>query len=65
MSENEMYIGRKVHYVTPHDEPQNGIVKSFNDRHAWVVYKCGGEWARYQDYTAACTDMNDLRDGWV
>lgn len=60
-----LFIGMRVHYVPRIGAPENGIVKSFNDRVAWVVYHCDGNWDRYANYTGASTVLEDLREGWV
>jgi len=65
MTIQELQEGQKVHYVPSVGELENGIVKSFNDKVAFVVYKCNGEWSRYRHFTAAPTDPNDLKEGWV
>lgn len=65
--------GDKVHYVASHlkGEPltkynvENGIVKSVTDAGVFVVYHWDGELSNYEDYTAALTDPNDLRHGWL
>jgi hypothetical protein len=60
--------GQRVHYKPSFGEPENGIVKlvhPHNPRTVFVVYKCGGNWDSYQNYTAASTNVADLRDGWV
>jgi hypothetical protein len=63
--------GDSVHYVPDHakDNPEmweNGVVKSlgFEPDKYFVVYNCNGEWHKYQEYTAALTDLNNLRPGW-
>jgi len=30
----------------------------------FVVYKCGGEWDRYNEFTGASTNIKDLKPGW-
>lgn len=65
MIPQEMKPGQNVHYVPQVGQPENGIVKSFNAHRALVVYKCAGNWGRYMDYTAASTELEDLREGWV
>lgn len=60
--------GSKVHYVSFGKPPENGIVKALNLRDpktVFVVYHCDGNWDRYQNYTAASTRIEDLREGWV
>lgn len=62
--------GDKVHYQPyhyPKDEWENGIVKKVNpqmDHSVFVVYKCGGLWDHYEDYTAALTNVRDLKPDW-
>jgi hypothetical protein len=59
-----MKPGDKVTYRTI-GKIERGIVKSFSDaEHVFVVYRCGGEWKRYSDYTAARTRIADLTPGW-
>lgn len=65
MTFQELTKGQKVHYLPGVGSPENGIVKSFNARVAWVVYKCDGNWDRYEDFTGAATDFEDLREGWA
>jgi len=58
-------VGDKVIYK-PNN--QKGIIKSLakciDDRCAWVVYSCGGDWENYQNYTGAVTFFSDLKLGW-
>jgi hypothetical protein len=57
--------GDKVTYVTPYKK-ERGIVKRVSDdKHTFVVYHCGGEWDKYDDYTAARTENKDLVKGWI
>ncbi len=52
-------IGKWVRYHSnPKDEA--GRIKSWNDIFVFVVYKCGGDWDNYQNYTAAATRPEDL-----
>ena len=60
--------GQKVHYVPLIGEPENGVVKSqhpTNTNVVFVVYKCAGDWANYQNYTAVSTSVFDLQDDWI
>ena len=63
-------VGDKVHYQPKHygkDEWENGIIKEIPDHtnaSVRVVYNCGGEWDRYQEYTSALTSLRDLKKGW-
>lgn len=65
--------GNKVHYTPRHlkneakttHTSENGIVKRVTEAGVFVVYKCGGEWNNYQNYTAALTETEDLNHGWL
>lgn len=63
----EIQPGIKVHYTSPHDSKENGIVKSLNDSKtiAWVVYNCNNDWDNYMNYTGAATNIKDLTIGWI
>lgn len=67
MNANEINIGMKVHYTSPHNSKENGIIKEINESKtaAWVVYNCNEEWDRYFDYTGQYTNIQDLTPGWV
>jgi len=63
--------GDKVHYQPDHykkdDRWENGLVKTIpthRDDAVFVVYNCGGRWDRYEEYTAALTNLRDLNMGW-
>lgn len=63
--------GTLVRYVPQHykaeDNWENGVVKTIKPEvkdGVWVVYNCGGEWSRYEEYTAAKTHLEDLELGW-
>jgi len=44
---------------------QKGIVKAMSDaEHVFVVYNCDGNWEEYADYTAARTNVAELKKGW-
>jgi hypothetical protein len=58
-------VGDFVHYKPKVGVPENGRVKKVLPVDVFVVYKCGGEWNRYQDYTGQLTDADDLQSGWV
>lgn len=56
--------GDKVTYTPTGDR---GIVKSetgSSSRFVHVVYNCGGNWHAYHLYTAASTNIRDLKKGW-
>lgn len=61
----EIKVGTKVHYTSPNGKKENGIVKSIQDDHAFVVYNCGGDWKNYKNYTGARTELDNLQYGWV
>ena len=60
-----MNPGDRVTYVSPSGRLEHGIVKSeAKDGSVFVVYNCGGEWDRYQDFTGQLTSTEDLVPGW-
>ena len=64
----EFNVGDKVHYISfKGSTPENGIVKSLHDDDdkVFVVYHCGDEWSNYKNYTAALTNINQLKKGWI
>ena len=60
-----MKKGDRVTYVPTVGTPEHGIVKRMDGDHAFVVYSCAGEWGQYENYTAARTRLEDLREGWI
>lgn len=62
-------IGGKVHYIAYEGaKPENGMIKSVHPTNPdiiYVVYKCGGDWKRFKEFTAQATFVADLREGWV
>jgi ABC-type lipoprotein release transport system permease subunit len=63
--DNRFKVGDKVHYTAPHGAKENGIVKEVRSDRVFVVYKCGGEWDNYQNYTGQSTNPDDLSFGWT
>lgn len=61
-----MKVGDFVHYTpaSSFGTPENGRIKSFGEKYVFVVYKCAGEWDRYQEYTGQATDITNLSLGW-
>lgn len=57
--------GDWVHYVPRYGVKENGRVKSIGEDYAFVVFKCAGEWDRYEDYTGQRTKLIDIKSGWV
>lgn len=53
-------VGRWVEYTAPHGAKEEGRIKSWNEFFVFVVYKCAGNWSRFQDYTACATKPEDL-----
>lgn len=62
---DEFVVGEKVHYSPKYGKKENGMIKSITPHGIFVVYHCNGEWSRYQEYTAANTDIEGLRHGWI
>jgi hypothetical protein len=63
--------GTKVMYAPEHagcdmSQWEKGIVKDYGPKagNYFVVYHCGGDWDNYRNFTAALTDVSDLRLGW-
>jgi hypothetical protein len=54
-------IGKWVLYTAGHGATEKGRLKSWNEKFIFVVYKCDGQWHRYQDFTGCATDPQDLR----
>jgi len=54
-------IGKWVLYEDGCVKQEKGRIKSWNDKYIFVVYKCAGEWHRFQDFTSAATSPEDLR----
>lgn len=61
----EIKEGSYVHYCLSYGAKENGRVKSMCNEYAFVVFKCAGEWDKYQDYTGQRVALSDLRYGWV
>ena len=59
----EKDIGKWVTYTPSYGEVELGKIKSWNDTYIFVVYNCGGEWHRFQDFTGAATNPTDLMFG--
>jgi len=65
----KLKVGQKVHYTNLANKVkiENGIIKSIPEHtteSVFVVYNCRGEWKDYKNYTAALTNLRDLKDGW-
>lgn len=54
-------IGRWVEYRSSHGSTERGKLKGWSPRFIFVVYKCGGEWNKFQNYTGAATNPRDLK----
>ena len=52
-------IGKWVFYKSEF-KPEKGRIKSWNDKFIFVVYKCGHQWDRFQDFTGCATESEDL-----
>ena len=53
-------VGKWVVYKSHTDESELGKIKSWNEDFIFVVYKCAGNWNKFEDYTAAATAPKDL-----
>ena len=56
----ESDVGRWVKYTNSAGMFEVGKIKSWNGRFIFVVYKCGGEWFRFKDFTGQATRPEDL-----
>lgn len=65
MQKEDLFIGRYVHYAPSHGRTENGRVKAVTDHGVFVVYKCGGNWDSFENYTGQNTPIEDLRPAWV
>ncbi len=54
-------IGKWVLYAPSYRLAEKGRIKSWNEKWIFVVYNCGGEWGKFQNYTGAATCPKDLR----
>ena len=53
-------IGKWVLYKSDYGDAEKGRIKGWNDKFIFVVYKCDGQWDRFQDYTGCAADAGDL-----
>jgi len=53
-------VGRWVLYDNGFTK-EKGKIKSWNHLFIFVVFKCAGEWDKFQDYTGCATRPEDLR----
>lgn len=65
----KLRIGEKVHYqptfLKDSNRFENGIVKGLSPNGGvFVVYRCGGDWKNFKNYTAENTHPIDLFLGW-
>lgn len=69
IEKDTLNVGDKVRYQPEHyadNEWENGLVKRIlpGEDAAFVVYNCAGNWHKFQEYTAARTNLRDLKRGW-
>ena len=70
LKQADLKVGDSVRYQPEHygeDQWENGVVKEIpkhTTESVRVVYNCGGEWHKYQEYTSAMTFLTDLKVGW-
>lgn len=60
LTQEEVKEGMFVAYVPGYGNPELGRVKSVRKDTAFVVYNCGGQWNRYEDYTGCSTRISNL-----
>lgn len=63
-----LYKGQKVSYKRFDGTYEHGIIKEIpthTTEEVRVVYNCGGEWDKYENYTSALTRIEDLEIGWL
>lgn len=53
-------IGKWIEYRGRGGEVERGRIKSWNDKFIFVVYRCNNEWHKFQDFTGAATNPEDL-----
>ena len=56
----EKDVGKWVIFSRCDGKKELGKVKSWNDTYIFVVYKCADEWERFEAYTGAATNPEDL-----
>jgi len=39
---------------------ERGRIKSWNDKYIFVVYRCNGEWDRFEEFTGVATNLGNL-----
>ncbi len=54
-------IGKWVLYIPSYGKTEKGRLKSWNEKWIFIVYNCDGEWYKFQDYTGAATNPDNLR----
>src|SRR5258705_11448244 len=52
--------GRWVIYSAISLHSERGRIKDWTDQLVYVVYQCNDQWDRFEEYTAAATDPEDL-----
>jgi hypothetical protein len=54
-------VGRWVEYRDRFDsKPDQGRIKSWNQKFIFVVYRCAGNWDQFEKYTGVATNPSDL-----
>lgn len=61
INHRELTESDKGRWVEYWPSSEKGRIKSWNKSFVFVVYKCGGNWNDYQNYTAASTHPKSLR----
>lgn len=64
MNKTDFKKGDRVTYTDDRDRQQAGIVKSKNSKYVFVVFNCGDNWHKFEEYTAQACNPEHLTHGW-
>lgn len=53
-------IGKWIIYTNGVGQTERGKLKSWNRKNVFVVFKCGDEWDRFQDFTGSSCNPKTL-----
>jgi len=57
---SESDVGAWVEYDAPYADVEKGRIKSWTEKHVFVVFHCAGEWDNFADYTAKACEPSRL-----
>lgn len=65
-TDGKLKCGDKVHFTHDRNYFLNGMIKSIpkEGNSVFVVYNCAEDWDNYENYTAALTNIKNLKSGW-